>query len=245
MKAKDETLDAFYHGRIKVLQKIKGYRFALDAPLLADFIRTNENDELLEFGTGNGIVSLLLSINPFKHITAVEIQASLADLARKNIKLNHLEKRITVVEQDLLQFRSKKKYDIIFSNPPYHKKAKGHLSLSKEKSIAKHELKCTIFDIMQKTSAFLKKSGRAYFVFPEKRKNDIEEAAKMNGLKMKTRRSVCVHSKGSPNLFLIECDFLSQSLTQQPDLVLYDDEGNYSQETQEIFSGRLHAPSLQ
>ncbi|MCJ7582974.1 MAG: methyltransferase [Candidatus Aminicenantes bacterium] len=245
MKAEDETLDAFYHGRIKILQKIKGYRFALDAPLLADFIRTTENDELLEFGTGNGIVSLLLSIHPFKHITAVEVQASLAELARKNIKLNHLEKRIKVVEQDLLQFRTEKKYDIIFSNPPYHKKDEGHLSLSKEKSIAKHELKCTIFDIMQKTSAFLKRKGRAYFVFPEKRKDDIEEAVKMNGLKMKSRRAVFAHKKARPNLFLVEVDFFSRGVNQQPDLILYDSEGEYTQETKEIFAGRLHASSLQ
>jgi len=244
MKAEDETLDAFYHGRIHVLQKIKGYRFALDAPLLADFIHTTEDDELLEFGAGNGIISLLLSIKPFKFITAVEIQASLAELARKNIKLNQLEKRITVIEQDLLQFRPEKKYDVIFSNPPYHKRAEGHLSLSKEKSIAKHELKCTIFDIMQKTSVLLKRRGRAYFVFPEKRKDDMAEAAKMSGLKMKSRRFVTTRSKDRPNLFLVECDFLSRNVIQQPDLVLYDEEGNYSQETQEIFSGRLHASSL-
>jgi len=245
MKAEDETLDAFYHGRIEILQKINGYRFALDAPLLADFIHTTENDELLEFGTGTGIISLLLSIKPFKRITAVEVQDSLAELARKNIKLNRLEKRIAVVEQDLLYFRPEKKYDVIFSNPPYHKRDEGHLSLSKEKSIAKHEIKCTIFDIMRKTSAFLKRKGRAYFVFPEKRNDDMVEALKMNGLKMKSRRFVYAHPKGKPNLFLIECDFLSQVMIQLPDLVLYDEKGNYTQETQEIFSGRLHASSLQ
>ncbi len=245
IKAEDETLDAFYHGRIQVFQKIKGYRFALDAPLLADFIQTTEDDELLEFGTGNGIISLLLSIKPFKHITAVEVQASLANLARKNIKLNRLEKRITVVEQDLKQFLPKKKYDVIFSNPPYHKRSEGHLSLSTEKSIAKHELKCTIFDIMQKTSVLLKRRGRAYFVFPEKRKDDITEAVEMNGLKMKSRRFVYARLKDRPNLFLVECDFLSKKVIKQPDLVLYDEEGNYSQETQEIFSGRLYASSLQ
>ncbi len=245
MKARNETLDAFYHGRIQVLQKSKGYRFSLDAPLLADFIQTTENDELLELGTGNGIISLLLSIKPFKHITAVEVQASLAELARRNVKLNHLEKRMSIVEQDLMQFWPEKKYDVIFSNPPYHKRAEGHLSLSKEKSIAKHELKCTIFDIMQKTSVLLKRRGRAYFVFPERRKDDLAEAVKMSGLKIKSRRFVRAHSRGSPNLFLVECDFLSQRLKQQPDLILYDEEGNYSQETQEIFSGRLYATSLQ
>ncbi len=245
MKSEDETLDAFYHGRIQVLQKCRGYRFAMDAPLLADFIQTTEDDELLELGTGNGIISLLLSIKHFKHITAVEVQASLADLARRNVKLNHLEKRMSIVEQDLLQFRPEKKYDVIFSNPPYHKRSEGHLSPSKEKSIAKHELKCTIFDIMQKTSVLLKKRGRAYFIFPARRKDDLEEAVKMNGLKIKSNRLVYAHSKCSPNLVMVECDFLSQSLKQQPDLVLYGGEGKYSQETQKIFSGRRHASSLQ
>jgi len=245
MMAGDETLDAFYHGRIQVFQKSKGYRFALDAPLLADFIHTTKDDELLEFGTGSGIISLLLSIKPFKHITAVEVQASLAELARKNITFNHLENRITVIEQDFLQFWPEKKYDVIFSNPPYHKRDEGHLSLSKEKSIAKHELKCTIFDIMQQTSVLLKKKGRAYFVFPEKRIDDMAEAVKMSGLKMKSRRFVTARSKDRPNLFLVECDFISRHVNQQPDLVLYDEEGNYSLETQEIFSGRLHASSLQ
>ncbi len=245
IKAKDETLDAFYHGRIQVLQKIRGYRFALDAPLLADFIQTTADDELLEFGTGSGIISLLLSIKPFKFITAVEVQASLADIARRNVKLNQLEKRISIVKQDLKKFKPEKKYDVIFSNPPYFKKSEGHLSVSKEKSIAKHELKCTIFDIMQKTSALLKRRGRAYFVFPEKRKDDIAEALEMNNLKMKSKRSIYARSKGRPNLFLVECDSFSQDVRQLPDLVLYDEEGNYSKETQEIFSGRLHASSLQ
>ncbi len=245
MKAEDETLDAFYHGRIQVFQKCRGYRFALDAPLLADFIQTAEDDELLELGTGNGIISLLLSIKSFRHITAVEVQASLADLARKNVKLNQLEKKITIVEQDLLQFRPGKKYDVVFSNPPYHKRFEGHLSPSIEKSIAKHELKCTIFDIMQKTSVLLKKRGRAYFIFPARRKDDLTEAVNMSGLKIKSNRLVYARSEDSPNLLLVECDFLSQSWKQQPDLVLYNTEGQYTPETQEIFSGRLHASSLQ
>jgi len=95
VKGKDETLDTFYSGRILVLQKKEGYRFSVDAPLLADFIRTRGSDELLELGAGNGIISLLLSIKPFRHITAVEIQAPLADLARRNVKLNNLEEKIS------------------------------------------------------------------------------------------------------------------------------------------------------
>ena len=71
LKGEDETLDTFYHGRIRVFQKKKGYRFSIDAPLLADFVRTKETDQILELGTGNGILSLLLSIKPFAHLTAL------------------------------------------------------------------------------------------------------------------------------------------------------------------------------
>ena len=96
LKSDEETLDTFYHGRILILQKKKGYRFSVDSPLLADFIQTRETDELLELGAGSGIISLLLSIKPFKHITGVEIQETLADLALRNVALNKLEKKIYI-----------------------------------------------------------------------------------------------------------------------------------------------------
>ena len=176
LKGEDETLDSFYRGSILVLQKKEGYRFSVDAPLLADFVKTKRSDEILELGAGNGIISLLLSIKPFKHITAVEIQRSLADMARRNVKLNNLERKVSIVQQDLLQYDSEKKFDVIFSNPPYIKKGEGHLSSSQEKSIAKHELKCDIFDIVEKTANLLKNKGRAYYVYLAKRKDDLLEA---------------------------------------------------------------------
>jgi tRNA1Val (adenine37-N6)-methyltransferase len=240
MKAGNETQDSFYHGRILVLQKTHGYRFALDAPLLADFIQTRKGDELLEWGTGNGIVSLLISFKPFRRITAVEIQPSLADLARRNVELNRLQKKIKVVEEDLRAFRSDKKFDVVFSNPPYHRRKGGHLSHSLEKSIAKHELKCTIFDIMQKTSEFLKGTGRAYFIFPEKRREDLLKAAEESGLRIRRVRSVRPRAGDPPSLVLTECDRISKKMIQSPDLVLYDKKGAYTPEASEIFAGRVH-----
>jgi len=131
-----ETLDAFYHGRIRVRQGKKGYRFSVDAPLLADFVRTREEDEGLEIGTGSGIIALLLSVKPFRRITALEIQAGLADLARRNVELNGLGGRIEVVEADLRTFEPGRTFDLIFSNPPYIRKATGFLGASAEKSAA-------------------------------------------------------------------------------------------------------------
>lgn len=241
LKGEDETLDSFYLGRVLVLQKKSGYRFSVDAPLLADFIQTAESDELLELGSGSGIVSLLLSIKPFKHITAVEIQESLADLASRNIRLNKLEGKISIIRKDLLCFRPKKKFDIVFSNPPYIKKNKGHLGPSLEKSIAKHELKVDIFGIMRKTGELLKKKGRAYFIFRAERKEDFMQAARMSGLKVRLIRYVCPRPSGPPNLFLTECDFTSQQERVLSPFILYDEEDNYTSEAEEIFRGRVNA----
>lgn len=241
LKGKDETLDTFYSGRIFVLQKKRGYRFSVEAPLLADFIRTQASDELLELGTGNGIISLLLSIKVFNSITAVEIQKSLANLARRNVRLNRLEEKITVIEEDLRTFKPEKKFDVIFSNPPYIKKEVGHLSPSMEKSVAKHELKCTIADVMKKTQELLKKEGRAYFIYPEKRRRDFLQVVKKYGISIKTFRFVLPRQGESPNLFLSECGFMSQKSVVLPPFILYNEKGEYTREAEEVFSGIVNA----
>ncbi|MGB9893857.1 MAG: tRNA1(Val) (adenine(37)-N6)-methyltransferase, partial [Candidatus Saccharicenans sp.] len=132
----DESLDTFYRGRILVLQRKNGFRFSVDAPLLADFIRTKESDELMEIGTGCGIVSLLLSLKPFRHIVALEVQPALAELARRNVMLNNLDGRITILQKDFREYSPYRKFDVIFSNPPYIRRQTGFLSPSEEKNIA-------------------------------------------------------------------------------------------------------------
>jgi len=240
----DETLDTFYHGKICILQSTHGYRFSIEAPLLADFIETNPQDEGLELGTANGIVSLLLSIKPFKRITALEIQKSLAGLAFKNIKLNHLHKRIRVIQQDLREFNPGKKYDVVFSNPPYFEGNTGRLSQSEEIAIAKHEVKCTIFDVMRKTSELLKLKGRAYFIFSFKRRDDFIKALNKNDLQIKKERHVVPYKGQEPNLFLSECGFNSGRVRQLRPLILYNRDGHYSKEAKQIFAGRTHEATL-
>ena len=236
-KGEDETLDTFYHGRVRVYQKRKGYRFSIDAPLLADFIQTKETDNLLELGTGSGIISLLLSIKPFARITALEIQDSLVDLARRNVILNDCQDRIQVVHADLRVFPAEEKYDVVFSNPPYIKQRAGHLSISEEKSVAKHELKCTIFDIMQKTEELLKPQGVSYFIYPATREKDFMRAVQDTHLRVGHIRFVLPHRDSAPNFFLVSLDFSSPEVRQLHPLVLYEREGEYTREVLDIFSG--------
>ncbi len=238
MKGEDETLDTFYLGRVLVLQKKKGYRFSVDAPLLADFIQVKPSDEALELGAGSGVISLLLSVKPVKHITAVEIQDSLADLARRNVKINNLEKKISVVQEDLQRYQPAQKFNVIFSNPPYIRKGEGHLSISEEKSVAKHELRCDIFAVMKKTAELLHGEGRAYFIFQAKRKNDLYRAAETSGLMIDSVRFIHPREGRPPNLFLVSCNFSSRQETVLPPFILYDKKGSYTPEAEEIFRGR-------
>ena len=260
-----ETLDSFYHGRIQVFQKKEGFRFSIDAPLLADFIRIEEADECLELGTGSGIISILLSFKPFKHITALEIQPQMAEISRKNVKLNGLEKRVEVLNQDFRTYSPKGKFDVVFSNPPYIKRGKGHLSQSSEKSIAKHEIECSLTDILDRTTACLKSTGRAYFIYPALRYDEFLETASDRGLHISTLRYVHSYKDQPPSFFLAElkmgtgcfseekdaCPHFGNTLRaphfKKPDsllepcrLILYNTDGSWSPEARAIFAGRLN-----
>jgi len=239
----DETLDTFYRGRILVLQKKKGYRFAVDAPLLADFIRTKPADEVLELGTGNGIIPLLLSIKPFRHITAVEIQKTLADLARRNVRLNKLGDRISVIRRDFKEYRPRKKFDVVFSNPPYIKKKTGFLSASAEKSVAKHEIKCDILDVMRKTGELLEAEGRAFFIYPAQRQDELARAAEKSGLRLRALRFIRPRSGDPANFFLAEYGFKAGSGRTLRPLILYDERSGYTPEARKIFEGRRRGPA--
>ena len=234
----DETLDSFYRGRVFVLQSKRGYRFALDAALLADFVRPRPGDELLDLGAGNGIISLLLSLKPFARATLIEIQGSLAALARRNLVLNGLEEKMTLIQGDFRRYRPGAKFDVVFSNPPYIEKRTGFVSASAEKAVAKHELKCDILGIMRTTARLLKKDGRAYFVYPARRRGDLERAAKASGLCLRRLRFVHPRKSEEACLFLAELGFTPTGARVLPPLVLRDARGRDTAEARRIFEGR-------
>ncbi len=245
LRRDDETLDTFYHGRVRVLQKTKGYRFSVDAPLLADFIRVKAGDEALDIGTGSGIIALLLSVTPVRRIAALEVQPALADLARRNVALNGLEGRIEVVEADLRAYEPRRVFDLIFSNPPYIRRATGSLSRSPEKSAAKHELHGGIDEIMDRTAAWLAPGGRACFVYPEKRRSDLARAANARDFRVLRFRHVLPRAGEPPNLFLVELGRAGTAGSGLPEpaepeimppLVLYGPDGKYSAEAEAVFS---------
>jgi tRNA1Val (adenine37-N6)-methyltransferase len=129
------------------------------------------------------------------------------------------------------------KFDVVFSNPPYIRKQGGHLSLSAEKSVAKHEIRCDISDIMQAAAWALKRDGRSYFVYPAARRGDFDGAREKNGLRMRTLRLVHSRPGGEPRWMLAECDFSAPEPAVRPPLFVYGEDGRYTPEMERIFRG--------
>jgi tRNA1Val (adenine37-N6)-methyltransferase len=173
----DETLDSFFNGSLQVIQKKRGYRFSADAVLLSQFIKIRKNERAIDLGTGCGILPLLLSqTTKALSLVGVEIQKGLAECAKKNVLLNHLEDRVSILHQD---FRELKKiypagsFNVVFSNPPYRTYRTGRVNPCMEKAIARHEIKGTLEDLVSIASYLLPSKGRCYLIFPALRIVDL------------------------------------------------------------------------
>jgi tRNA1Val (adenine37-N6)-methyltransferase len=193
----DETLDMFFNGKLQIIQKKKGYRFSMDAVLLSQFIKIRKNERVMDLGTGCGILPLLLSHTTKTHsFVGVEIQKGLAECAEKNVVLNHLEDRISILMQDFRELKEifpPGSFDVILSNPPYRKYRTGRINPSIEKAIARHEIKGTLEDLISIASYLLPPKGRCYTIFPALRTVDLLMALRDG--KLEPKRLQFVHPR--------------------------------------------------
>jgi len=189
LPSSDETLDTFFNGSLQILQKKKGYRFSIDAVLLSQFIRIRKSEKVIDLGTGCGTLPLLLSQTTNAHsFIGVEIQKGLAELAKKNVVLNHFEHRISILNNDLRKLKEifpPGSFHVVLSNPPYRKYRTGRVNPSMEKAIARHEIKGTLEDLVSIASYLLPPKGRFYMIFPALRMVDLLVALRSEKLEPK------------------------------------------------------------
>lgn len=185
----DETLDLFLDGKLKILQKKKGYRFSVDTILLSQFIRIRRDEKVIDLGTGCGILPLLLSHTTKAHsFVGVEIQSGLAELAERNVRLNRLQDQISILHQDLRKLKEvfpPGSFEVVFSNPPYRKSLTGRINPSREKAIARHETYGTVNDLVSMASYLLSSKGRFYLIYPAARAVDLLTALRAQRLEPK------------------------------------------------------------
>jgi tRNA1Val (adenine37-N6)-methyltransferase len=206
-----ETVDDLLYGELKLIQKKDGHRYSVDALLISDFIlpQIKGSHKVMDIGCGAGVISLILAKrSQAKEIVGVEIQKSLARIAKRNVTLNHLGLKIKILNRDVRKLGvvfKPQSFDLIVSNPPFRKVGTGLLSKSRERSIARYEIKLDMPDLLKLCSRVLKAKGSAALIYPFERLNEL--VSNLEGTELHPRRLRLVfHQKGepAPMLFCIE-----------------------------------------
>ncbi len=202
MKKQNETITEVNDG-ITLIQNSDGLTFGTDALMLAGFVRRMPHADAAEYGSGSGIISLLLAARgKLKHIDAVEAQEYYAELTKRNAELNSLDGKVTAIHGDIRELR--KEYDVIFSNPPYMKTESGKRNLDDGKFAARHEVNGDILDFCRSAARNLKYGGLFYCVYRPDRAIDLIAAMRETKLEPKRIIYVCPDTEHRPCLMLAE-----------------------------------------
>lgn len=238
-----ERVDDLQINNLKIIQNPKGFCFGIDAVLLANFVKLKKNAKVVDLGTGTGIIPVLLAgKSETSHITALEIQEEVANMAERSIKLNKLEDRIKILNIDLKDAEKSLEingYDVVTSNPPYMH-PEGLINIDDKKAISRHEVKCTLEDVIRTASRLLKHNGRFFMVHRPIRLVDIMFYCRQYKLEPKNLQFIHSTYNKKPNLLLIECVKAAKPELKILDpLYVYNAEGKY---TTEIFHtyGKTH-----
>lgn len=238
---KDERVEDLDCQGLKIIQNKNFYTFTSDSVILANFIKLNKNDECVEIGTGCGVISVLLSAKTqFKKIYAFEVQNEMAKLAEKNIRFNDLQEKITIISDDVRNYKQHlqdKMLDVVFSNPPYLKK---DTSLNKNvvKNIARHEENLPLKDLCKTASKMLKFGGKFFVIYTATRTAELICGLVENNLEPK-RMFFTNNGKGRVVLVVIEAVKGGRhGIEVLPELETNDLDGNYLKTLQTKYFGK-------
>jgi len=236
-----ERLDDLQRGGLRILQKIDGFRFGTDAVLLAHFAGVRPRDRVVDLGAGTGILPLLLSARcPSAVFTAIELQPEMAGMAARSVALNRLEERIAVRQADLRDAPSllgHGRTDLVVCNPPYSPLGAALTNGDPARALARHEVGCTLAQVIKSASELLRNGGRLAMVFPAQRLLELLDAQREVRIEPKRVRLVHQRVEDSPKLALVEGVKLAQpALHWLPPLILCDADGAYTAEARRIYS---------
>jgi tRNA1Val (adenine37-N6)-methyltransferase len=231
----DETLDDLIIDKLQLIQKKKGFRFTLDSVLLAHFATLKENDEIVDLGTGTGVIPLILHARAKKtRIIGVEIQEELAEMAERSVKLNGLEDVIQIVKGDLRgihKLLGGGKFNLVTANPPYWSLCQGKVSSAESRAVSRHELTCTLEDVVASASKLLNYQGRFAVIYPVD--NLLNLFVLLRHYHLEPRKIRFIHSfrERSARLLLLEARKSAPAeLKVLPPLIIYEKPGQYSAE---------------
>ncbi len=235
----DERFD-IVNDNLAIIQKKDGLTFGTDALFLAAYIRRQPSAKALELGGGSGIISLLLATRgKLGNIECAEIQSAFAEIIKKNITANRLDKKIKCICTDIRALKevyTPHSFDVVFSNPPYMKANSGKTNDSGEKAIARHEIHGEISDFVRAASDMLKFGGLFYCVYKPERLSELFSALEEN--KLEPKRLTFVHAKAElkPSMILLEAKSgAAKGLTVTPPLIIQNSDGSNTEIANKIY----------
>lgn len=229
------TCDEFFSGKLKILQPLTGPRVNLDTILLASWVRLRSHDSgIIEAGCASGAISLILAMKSGAkiHVTGLDIQSELIELAKRNAEINTLN-NISFINGDLRDKNlfPREIFDVLVINPPYESLSRGRLSSNSSRSTARLELSCTVDDVSDFAFRVLKSNGRMFSVFSSERLDVFMNAMTSHRMMPKRIRFVYPKMKYNSGIFLSECvKNGGEGLNILPPLIVRDENNNYTHE---------------
>lgn len=236
----DERIDDLQYKGLKLIQKKSGFCFGVDAVLLSNFADIRKNDRVLDMCAGTGIVGILIAAKTgAAKVTGLEIQPCISEMADRSIKLNGLENKVDIVCGDLkdaLRLFGPSSFNAIVTNPPYMSKECGLINPSDTVAISRHEILCTLEDVIRVSARLLVPGGRLAMVHRPGRLADILYLMRSNGVEPKRLRMVHPSPYKKPNMILIDATRGGKpQLKVLEPLYVYDETGKYSSEINKIY----------
>lgn len=235
-----ERVDDLERNNYKIIQNPQKFCFGMDAVLLSGFSLVKEDEEVMDLGTGTGIIPILLEAKTRgKHFVGLEIQEESVDMAKRSVQLNHLEDKIDIVCGDIKkasEIFGKAKFDVVTSNPPYMDDTHGILNPDTPKAIARHEICCNFKEVVREASALLKPGGRFYMVHRPRRLVELIRNLSESGLEPKRMKYVHPFMDKEANMVLIEAIKGGKPLMRvEKPLIVYKERGIYTEEIYDIY----------
>ena len=235
-----ERFDDLNRNGYSIIQDPKRFCFGMDAVLLSGFAEVRKGDEVLDLGTGTGIIPILLEAKTEgRHFTGLEIQKESADMARRSVAYNQLEERVSIVDGDIKEASMlfpPSSFDVITTNPPYMIGQHGLTNPHVPKAIARHEILCTFDDVACQAARVLKDRGRFFLVHRPFRL--VELMATLTKYKLEPKRMQLVYPfiDKEPNMVLIEaCKGGNSRIQVERPLVVYERPGVYTKDILELY----------
>ena len=236
----NERLDDLQRNGLKIIQKTDGFCFGMDAVLLSGFASVKPGERALDLGTGTGIIPLLLSAKTKgDHFTGLEIQTEIMKMAQRSVALSGLATNTDIIQGDIKEASrifGAASFDVVTSNPPYMNDAHGLKNPGDVKAISRHEVLCTLEDVVREGTKALKPGGRFYMVHRPHRLAEIITVMRQYKLEPKRMKFVHPFADKDANMILIEAVRGGGAwLKLEPPVIVYKEPGVYTDEIYEIY----------